>query len=498
MTDTMLTDDEIDARCAELDATDPYEPGERCHAPVTEESDDGLLSIPEDAVRVHRQPPGPHLGWLLEKLSVADVSDYGLVEVIAGWERLASYALARQSEAIAEIADRPCMQGTIGPSYSSLQQERVTALELGARLNWSPGIADGVVDQALLLAGPLSPTRESLAAGRITTRHARVIVDELGEFTDNPALLVRVQEQVLAVVEGVTPSMLRSKVKRTLARLAPQLVKETVRRSAKAREVTCRPAPNGMAFVDAYLPAADATAFMAVLDAAAGAARLDNPDDQRTLPQLRADAMAEMAWTALATGYLTGDPVGPRLATTRQGHPVAVHVTVPLTTLLGLDEQAGELAGYGPIDADTARRLATAGTWRRLITDPVSGAVLDVGRTAYRPPADLADHVIWRDRDCVAPGCSYPGESCQIDHTVPYPEGATAAGNLGLLCRRHHLVKHHTRWRLHQPQPGHFEWVSPTGHTYLTTPHGIGPIVAEEDAPLPSAPTPPTGAAPDR
>jgi hypothetical protein len=109
LTDTVLTDEEIDARCAELDAIDPYEPVERCDARVTEEPDDGLLSIPEDAARVHRQPPGPHLGWLLERLSLADVSDYGLVEVIAGWERLASYVLARQSEAIAELADRPCM-----------------------------------------------------------------------------------------------------------------------------------------------------------------------------------------------------------------------------------------------------------------------------------------------------------------------------------------------------------------------------------------------------
>jgi hypothetical protein len=188
---------------------------------------------------------------------------------------------------------------------------------------------------------------------------------------------------------------------------------------------------------------------------------------------------------------------GPRLASTRHGRPVTVNVTVALTTLLGLDEESGELAGYGPIDADTARRLATASTWRRLVTDPQSGAVLDVGRTTYRPPADLADHVIWRDRDCVAPGCSRSAESCQLDHTVPYPEGATAASNLGLLCRRHHLVKHHTRWRLHQPQPGHFEWISPTGHRYLTTPHGINPILADEDVPPPSAPTPPAAAMPD-
>jgi hypothetical protein len=52
------------------------------------------------------------------------------------------------------------------------------------------------------------------------------------------------------------------------------------------------------------------------------------------------------------------------------------------------------------------------------------------------------------------------------------------------------LVKHHTRWRLHQPRPGQFEWTSPTGHTYLTIPDGIGPILADEAAPPPPEPQP--------
>jgi Domain of unknown function (DUF222) len=383
-----LTDEQIDARCAELELVDPYEPGEpsRDH-PESKYPNSGVMGMPDDAAGLHRESPGSQLGWLLERMNTADVSDYGLVEVIAAWERMISYATARQAAAIAELADRPCMQGTIGPSYSSLQQERVTAVEIGARLSWSTGIADHLVDQALLLTGPLSATRDALLAGRITTRHARVIADELGDIRDDPALAARIQERVLAAVDGVTPTMLRSKVKRTLARLAPDRVKETIHRTAAQREVTCRPAPNGMAFLDAYLPAADATAFMAGLDAAAAAARLDNPDDQRTLPQLRADALAEMGWTALATGYLTGDPSGPRLASTRQGHPVTVNVTVALTTLLGLDEQSGELAGYGPIDADTARRrpLRAPGGDSSPTRNRMRFLMLAARRTGHRP-----------------------------------------------------------------------------------------------------------------
>ncbi|OFT37605.1 HNH endonuclease, partial [Actinomyces sp. HMSC08A09] len=55
------------------------------------------------------------------------------------------------------------------------------------------------------------------------------------------------------------------------------------------------------------------------------------------------------------------------------------------------------------VPALTAWALAAGGTWRRLVTDPASGVVIDVGRTRYRPPAGLADLVRARDRACVFP-----------------------------------------------------------------------------------------------
>jgi hypothetical protein len=115
---------------------------------------------------------------------------------------------------------------------------------------------------------------------------------------------------------------------------------------------------------------------------------------------------------------------------------------VGLTTLLGLDDQPGDLEGYGPIPAPVARRIAAEGTWRRVITDPASGTVLDVGRTTYLPPSDLARHVEVRDGTCRYPGCAVPAARCDLDHVVPFPHGPTAAHNLVPLCRRHHRFKH--------------------------------------------------------
>ena len=163
------------------------------------------------------------------------------------------------------------------------------------------------------------------------------------------------------------------------------------------------------------------------------------------------------------------------------GRPGAeVRLTIAASTLLGLDDAPADLDGYGPIDAVRARALADGGVWRRVVTDPVTGQVLDVGRERYRPPAGLAEFVRTRDRTCAAPGCTVPARSTDLDHTIEYhpqpgdppdtPLGRTDADNLGPLCHRHHRLKTDGGFRLRQIQPGLFEWITPTGHRYLVRP----------------------------
>jgi hypothetical protein len=232
-----------------------------------------------------------------------------------------------------------------------------------------------------------------------------------------------------------------------------------------------------MAWLEAYLPAEDAAALETAIEAAAAAMKRTAPGDRRTLAQRRTDALAQMGWLALGTGRLGGCTCGQgQPLDRRHRRPVTVQVTVAVTTLLGLDEQPGQLAGYGPVPASVARRLAAEGTWRRLLTDPVSGTVLDYGRTRYTPPPDLVDHVVARDRTCRWPGCDRPAAVAEIDHTTPYPDGATAADDLGPFCKSHHVGKHHSRWRVRQPEPGRFEWTSPTGHVYTVEPEPVGPV----------------------
>jgi hypothetical protein len=173
---------------------------------------------------------------------------------------------------------------------------------------------------------------------------------------------------------------------------------------------------------------------------------------------------------------------------TAQGRRAHVHVTVPYSTLIGIDEYPAELTGYGPIPASIARRIAAGGIWRRLLTDPATGALLDYGRTTYQPPADLRDHVITRDGTCIFPVCAQPAHRCQLDHTTGYPDGPAAAANLGPPCAPHHDLKTRLLWRLDQPEPGRFVWTTPAGKSYIREPAAVGPITTDNNPRQPPEP----------
>jgi hypothetical protein len=137
-----------------------------------------------------------------------------------------------------------------------------------------------------------------------------------------------------------------------------------------------------------------------------------------------------------------------------------------------------------------ARDLAfeAGSTWRRLVTDPLSGQLLDYGRTTYRPPVGLAEFVKARDMTCRTPTCTRPATACHLDHVIAWPAGATSQDNLQAQCDHDHRLKHEGRWR-HQvstdPQhpPGTIIITSPTGHVYLSYRHVYTEPIRKHPAP---------------
>jgi Domain of unknown function (DUF222) len=151
------------------------------------------------------------------------------------------------------------------------------------------------------------------------------------------------------------PGQLHAATRRAVLRIDPDGAEQRRKHRVRDRAVILDPREDGTAELAAVnLDAADAVAAYQRLD---GYARAMSPHDGRSMDRRRADALIDL---------ILGR-TGAHLSTT----PVAqVQVTVAASTLVGLDEHPGELAGYGPITAHTARQLAAEGVWRRILTDP--------------------------------------------------------------------------------------------------------------------------------
>lgn len=403
--------------------------------------------------------PDPALVEVLDGIMPEALTDDAALELVAAWGRVVSWARARQLEAVAELAGRPAMNPAwpAASNVSSRQRELgIAGDEIALRLRTSRHRGEAMVRMAQAFDRQLADTGEALRHGLIDEAKARVVVDGLARVAIPVAL--EVQDRVLPMAPERTPGQLGADVQRALIECDRLDAAHRHAAAVEERRV-CRPRvlPDGMAGIYAVLPAADAVAVDTVLNDAARSARAAG--DGRTIDQFRADRFVAL----LAGGVVAGGVVAGGVAV---GRGPSIRVTVPISALLGDQSVAATLEGYGAISAAAARRIAAdpRSTWRRLLTDPVSGRVVEFGRRVYRPPAELADLVRARDATCVMPTCGARAEYCDLDHTVPFDQGGeTSPGNLGALCRHHHLLKTHAGWRLEQAQPGEFTWTTPTG-----------------------------------
>lgn len=154
----------------------------------------------------------------------------------------------------------------------------------------------------------------------------------------------------------------------------------------------------------------------------------------------------------------------------------------------GADAPVAVLEGYGPIPASVARALAAGGIWTRLVTDPLSGAVREIGTHRYRPPQALADLVRATSPRCRRPGCGIASDSCDPHHRIPWPEGTTMAENLDPLCRRDHLLITHAGWNYTERPDTTRTWTTSSGHRYQEQPDGA--VVPVRRSPTSTGPPP--------
>ncbi|MCR2813524.1 HNH endonuclease [Microbacterium sp. zg.Y1090] len=442
--------------------------------------------------------------------SIAAASHGAVISGVEQTRRAIAALQARELQWLARAETIAAEETSRVPSSEGREREmprRAMAAELAAVLRRSDrGMQQRMRDAAGLVGG-FAATLAALEAGRIDVAHVRVIHDAGVRITD-PEARGRFEQAALVVAERETPGRAKPIILMLAQRLDPVPLQERHAEATAGRRVWVRDLDDGMAELVATLPAPLAYAIRERLTAyareivgagrgARGAAAAGTPasadlgddravagtagghvtddavaeadviaTDRRTTDQVRADVLADLLLTGHATAPVSSGSIPATAAITAH-----VQITIPATTLTGDDAEPAELVGYGPIDPDTARRLAaTAGIWERLFTSPATGAVLQVD--TYRPSARMRRFLDARDEHCRFPGCRRPARQCDGDHTIDAARGGpTRVTNLANLCPgRHHPLKHGTAWSVVHKPDGILEWTSPAGRVYVDVP----------------------------
>jgi hypothetical protein len=343
--------------------------------------------------------------------------------------------------------------------------------ELACALRWPERAAQDYLEQARTVLEQLPEMFKAWSSGTISAKHATAVAEVIAASALTPDAVTAVEAKALEQAGIQTVAQLRRVVHAAVDRADADAAQRRHQQRRAVRAVRLCPQPDGMSTLRADLDAVTALTIFGQITEHAHTLRATDP--ALSMDQARADALVGLidAGHTTLTGALVGKTDDPATATR-----VQIQVTVDWQVLAGISQDPAHLHGHGPITAAQARTLAYGpdATWRRLLTDPIDPTHLNLGRTRYRPPVTLADHVRAADHECLFPTCNRPATTCQLDHNQPYgnpdgtgPGGNTNAENLGPLCAWHHNTKTHGGWTWSRnPTTGQTTWTTPTGHTH--------------------------------
>lgn len=372
---------------------------------------------------------------------------------------------------------------------------RSLRMELASTLHESEQAAERLLQLAYDSHRSFPLALRSLESGEISLNHLRVIATEGAALTIGDSALERERREryetrVLEVAREESPNRLRPIARRLAASETQASLEENHERAVAKRSIRLVDADDGMADLIAHLPAVEAQAIYdrvarvakKVAKTAAAGAATDAVGGiaVRSIDAVRADVFRDLLLGdvdgvgdgEVAGGRdVAGDVHGTRKASSGIEGRVQVIIPGGLLTEDGAAAAVGtaEMVGYGPIPASAAKRIAGEAQAWELVTVDQGGKLLSVDR--YRPTPAMRRYLAARDLHCRAPGCRVPAHRCEIDHTVAAEDGGpTSTANLAHLCKGHHVLKHHTDWRVQQEEGGVMTWTSPTGRLHRDKP----------------------------
>ncbi|WP_185746244.1 HNH endonuclease signature motif containing protein [Oryzihumus leptocrescens] len=330
--------------------------------------------------------------------------------------------------------------------------------------------------------------RERMHSGCLSSYHARLLFEETRHCP--PDVADGIAGRVLGD-DGDVPAShatLRRRLRRQLVLHDSDYPRRARADAVSRRRVRSDLRPNGTGWLDITGDGERIVAARERIEAIARRLKAEGRGDQRAHDAICSDVALDL----LLYGWVTDDEPYRSL-----GRPPAAHVTVTvsLATLLGVTEGTGEIPGHGFVQAHHVREIATAAgsVWRRLVTDPVTGELLDLGTQRYVPTPRMRELVVHRDGVCRGPGCEVEARRCDLDLEIAWPLGPTHPANLAAKHRRHHNLKSHGWWTSTMTHNGRVHWRSAAGRAYVTHPRVYddpldAPLTADDPTGVPRTP----------
>ena len=399
--------------------------------------------------------PGLMLSLVTTSFADEPLSTDDRLEMLRAHQRLVAHFQAKMYRDIADLTER--MTADCGGDLT--MGAEAVATEVRASLRYTRRLADSEVAIATGLFTDAPAVGRALEEGQIDLRRARVIVHAVQGLADGDADWVI--DRALADAPRLTTGQLRARLERLCIEVDPGAAVERHEATVAGRRVVVEAGFDGTAdLVGVDLPVDRVAAATRHVNRLARSLRGDG--ETRTMDQLRADVFLD-----LLSG-VAGDAESSR---PRSGG--SVDIKVDLATLAGLRNDPGDLAGFGPVVAEIARRVTERQhdtPWRYTLTDPVTDLPIATGPVRKRPTAAQKRTVRALQPQCAFPGCRAPAAECDLDHRRPVAaSGPTVVDNLVPLCRHDHRVRHEHGWTHRPLGGGDHAWTSPTGRTYTTS-----------------------------
>jgi hypothetical protein len=338
----------------------------------------------------------------------AGSSDDELVGVICGLDRAEAAASSLKHAAVAELIRRRPAPGCRlhGPAQMPEAWHEFTESELSQALAETRWAADGMLSLACDLEVKLPGTRAAFRSGVLRRSKAEIIARATALLDPEEARAA--EAMVLDRAGRLTPGGLRSAITRAVIDVAPEKARKRREKSEQDARVQRWMEDSGnAALMGRELPPADvlaadqritwwakrlrqagldgdmdqlrARAYLDLLlgkDSRPAAVQPHDPHDPHDPPggapgsepgrggaddSYHGDGPHDSTGSGGPDGSGNGGS-GPGIPPTGGAVPAGfagrLHLTIPLTTLLGLAERPGEIAGIGPVDPALARDLA--------------------------------------------------------------------------------------------------------------------------------------------